>query len=444
MAMSQPLGAEDISSSLRETTNPLSLSSEDYDEWFVPPLSKNLECGICLCALRDPVETPCRHIYCEDCILRSIRNVGPECPLCMNHLNESQLNPDNFARREICNHRVFCRLKKVHECSWKGPLSKVEDHLKECDFVDVLCPKTCGKKFQRIDLKKHLGYDCPNRTSRCSYCAEEVLWNSMENHLHVCPQYPLTCDDCGLLNIPRYEMQDHKNQECVLNFAGSSSQGLRLAQSGNSSSQASKHRRPDALWVNQKLYSNLVSLTQQSNVRVETLLQELISRFNLEEMRVPWFEASVCNGSFSWRIENYRQRRQDAINGIEKAIYSPAFYIFVDGYKLCLSIYLNGVNSEVGEFIDILVHVMLGVNDSKLVWPLTGMLTLGILDQSEGPESPQHIKHSFNADPNQLAFQRPTGPRNVGYHCIRIPVSRILEHLYIKNDSILVGIEIAR
>ena len=79
--------------------------------------------------------------------------------------------------------------------------------------------------------------------------------------------------------------------------------GLRLAQNGNLSSQASKHRRPDALRVKQKLHSNLVTLTQQeqvkdemktlvqtmsgvveqlkrneSSVRVETLLQELISR----------------------------------------------------------------------------------------------------------------------------------------------------------------------
>ena len=55
-----------------------------------------------------------------------------------------------------------------------------QDHLKECDFVDVSCPKNCGKEFQRKDLKEHLEDDCPNRTIPCTFCAEEVLWNSME------------------------------------------------------------------------------------------------------------------------------------------------------------------------------------------------------------------------------------------------------------------------
>lgn len=31
-----------------------------------------------------------------------------------------------------------------------------QDHMKECDFADVFCPKNCGKKLQRKDLKKHL------------------------------------------------------------------------------------------------------------------------------------------------------------------------------------------------------------------------------------------------------------------------------------------------
>ena len=93
MAMSQPLGTEDnSSSSMRETTNPLSLSSRDYDEWFVPPLSENLECSLCLCAFRDPVETSCQHIYCEDCILSSIRWGDTNCVTLINNNLIDQVN----------------------------------------------------------------------------------------------------------------------------------------------------------------------------------------------------------------------------------------------------------------------------------------------------------------------------------------------------------------
>ena len=47
-------------------------------------------------------------------------------------------------------------------------------------LVDVSCPKNCGKEFQRKDLEKHLEDDCPNRTIPCTFCAEEVLRNSLE------------------------------------------------------------------------------------------------------------------------------------------------------------------------------------------------------------------------------------------------------------------------
>ena len=33
------------------------------------------------------------------------------------------------------------------------------------------------------------------------------------------------------------------------------------------------------------------------------------------------YEGRVCNGSFIWRIENYRQCRQDAINGVTTAMH---------------------------------------------------------------------------------------------------------------------------
>ena len=54
----------------------------------------------------------------------------------------------------------------------------------ECAFVDVLCPKGCSTKLQRKDLKKHLEDDCPKRTILCTFCTEEVLWNSMEVCCH--------------------------------------------------------------------------------------------------------------------------------------------------------------------------------------------------------------------------------------------------------------------
>lgn len=37
-----------------------------------------------------------------------------------------KLHPDNFAKREMLSHGVFCQLRKQHGCPWKGPLGSLE------------------------------------------------------------------------------------------------------------------------------------------------------------------------------------------------------------------------------------------------------------------------------------------------------------------------------
>ena len=152
----------------------------------------------------------------------------------------------------------------------------------------------------------------------------------------------------------------------------------------------------------------------------------------------------MCNGCFIWRIENYRQRRQDAINGIETALLSPAFYTSLYGYKLCLRINLNGVDSGVGRYIALFVHMMQGDYDSILEWPFTGRITLTILDQSEGTEFRQHISKSFIVNPNLLAFRKLAVYRNrEGHGYVDFaPIEQICEPQYIRNDTMLVRIQI--
>ena len=52
--------------------------------------------------------------------------------------------------------------------------------MSNCDFVDVKCPKGCGREMQRKDLKEHLEKECPNRTIPCKHCKTEIKWNELE------------------------------------------------------------------------------------------------------------------------------------------------------------------------------------------------------------------------------------------------------------------------
>ncbi|XP_052399467.1 V(D)J recombination-activating protein 1-like [Carassius gibelio] len=48
-------------------------------------------CQVCDHLLSDPVQSPCRHLFCRVCILRYSRALGQNCPTCNQHLNPSHL-----------------------------------------------------------------------------------------------------------------------------------------------------------------------------------------------------------------------------------------------------------------------------------------------------------------------------------------------------------------
>ncbi|XP_015777923.1 PREDICTED: TNF receptor-associated factor 6-like isoform X19 [Acropora digitifera] len=469
--MNRSFGTEDSSSFLRVTsTNPVSLfgrneppsrfperlQSEGYDEYFDPPLENKYECPICLLGLREPVQTLCGHRFCRGCILRSIRDAGPKCPVDNEHLDEWQLNPDNFAKREMLNHPVFCRLKKVHECPWKGPLGELENHFQDCHQCPLSCEK-CGKEnIPRNEMQDHNEKECPRVELKCPFsvvgCPFEGTRSAVNEHVkqQVFSHLMDLTKEFGALKIERPGLQAPKS----------------LARRTRGGVEAQEKASQDVLLMNlatlcqqqqteivglRRLVNDMTGMVErlelrlnESCMRVETPLQELTFRLNRQETRGFEFEGRVCNGSYTWKIENYRQRRQDAISGIATALHGPAFYTSLYGYKLCLRINLNGVDSGVGRYIALFVHMMQGDYDSILEWPFTGRITLAILDQSEGTEFRQHISETLIAKPSLLAFQRPTAPRNYkGYGYVEFaPIEHICDPQYIKNNTMLARIQI--
>ena len=154
-------------------------------------------------------------------------------------------------------------------------------------------------------------------------------------------------------------------------------------------------------------------------------------------------EGRFCGGTYHWRIRNFYQCRQDAITGAV-AQFSPAIYTNLYGYTFCMMIYLNGMNSGVGTHVALFVHMMQGEYDRRLTWPFTGVITLSILDQS-GAEIPKDITQVLVASPTLCAFQRPTAlcsPIGCGFEKFT-PIAHICAGPFIKNDTMLVKIEIS-
>ncbi|KAJ7373536.1 TNF receptor-associated factor 6 [Desmophyllum pertusum] len=325
------------------------------------------------------------------------RDNGPmtKCPVneCSERFgSESQLYPDNFAKREINAFEVFCRGKQ-RDCPWKGSLGMLEAHLNECPFVDKDVQQ---RSPAREHSPSHVGTQLEARRSGPSYTRPQGVTETLP--------------------------QEQASQEEQI----SARLSVRAEHEQNETDEM------------RRIITGLTNTVHHLERQVEEagIRQERLS-FRLFEL-----EGLACNGSYIWKIETYRQWRQDAISGVMTAQYSPPFHTSSHGYKLCMRICLNGIDNGVGRYVALFIHMLPGDYDNILMWPFTGRIVLSILDQS----GDDHIWQTLLTKPYLLSFQTPTAPLNQqGYGFVEFaPIEVIREPQYVKNNILLVKFEFYR
>ncbi|XP_056307943.1 V(D)J recombination-activating protein 1 [Danio aesculapii] len=83
-------------------------------------------CQVCDHLLSDPVQSPCRHLFCRLCIIRYSHALGPNCPTCNQHLNPSHLTkPAKFFLATLSSLPLLC---PSEECSDWVRLDAFREH----------------------------------------------------------------------------------------------------------------------------------------------------------------------------------------------------------------------------------------------------------------------------------------------------------------------------
>lgn len=491
---------------------------QGYDEYFDPPAPDSYECPICLLVLRKPMQTECGHRFCRGCILKAVREGRPNCPIDNEALSESQIFPDNFARREILILTVRC-INHTAGCDWKDSLRELPKHVGQCDFGMVNCPNKCNVKVLRNELEKHTKEKCVHRIVTCPHCKMKMVFRQVDEHNERCTMFPVNCpNECGTLLV-REQLADHLEKECPNSVrfcpfkdAGCQFMGSQTDISKHMNNPTNNHMenmlelvrtltnrveeneayikklsssdRCDKMDIDQDMLeiSKLPSIESCSSTSSQSLdnpkmtakvkelelkvvqcsavaemfrselkqisrdmhnkLETMQQSINEHTTMINDISARVWCGKFIWRITNFEQLFNQAKRNELPAIHSLPFYTAVPGYKMCLRVNLNGIDSGSGSHVSMFVHLMQGDFDSFIDWPFPHSLELTIMDQS--PSNPQHIKETLHTRPTLQAFLRPKTPRNhKGYGYVEmIPHLTLRQRGYLQNDTMIVRVDV--
>ena len=145
-----------------------------------------------------------------------------------------------------------------------------------------------------------------------------------------------------------------------------------------------------------QLYSKISEL--------DTTVTQCITNSMDTDMRLQFVERASYDGTMLWRIDNFSQHRQEAVEGSTLSLYSVPFYTSKQGYKMCARVYLNGDGLGKGTHLSLFFVVMRGPYDALLPWPFEQKVTLVLLNQTQGK---RNIIDQFRPDPHSSSFQRP-------------------------------------
>ena len=122
---------------------------------FPGEVDSELICCICTGVLEDPVELPCRHVFCSACVKPWI-NKKSTCPQCRGNISEKDLKSVVPILKNIVDKQKICCEYKENGCEDVVTIEALHRHLEKCLFEPSRAQsrKTIGKDITQASPTK--------------------------------------------------------------------------------------------------------------------------------------------------------------------------------------------------------------------------------------------------------------------------------------------------
>lgn len=305
-------------------------------------------------------------------------------------------------QNEQCPQRPFC-------CAYCREYDSIHAdvvyrHWPVCRKYPMSCPNHCTVyAIERENMEEHLRVDCPLQKVSCEFsfagCDIVLPREDLSDHLE-----SNQIDHMTMLAAMNVRLNDDlvEKEEQIAKLSKDFGDQLALARA-ESQREIDSLRKANTLLKQEvnELKSHMTDLmasfklaidqlkesqSQQERdqkCQTETLRQEVTS-LNIKsdatrnDLSQQCYSIQSFIGLFpvEFVMSNFECLRQ---NGIEWQ--SMPFYSHLEGYRLCLVAYPNGMGNAEGSYVSVYICLMQGEFDNKLRWPFRGAVTIQILNQ---------------------------------------------------------------
>ena len=379
-----------------------------------PPWTTALRttCPICLQVLCNPQQTACGHTFSEVCIELAQDSQKQTCPECK--MTNISIFPHESLRRLLNDLQVRCTIHdKEGACDWTGELRELDHHLNlsptapdqlltGCKFVNLQCEFSyigCEAQMSRKNMVIHVKEELPHHMQ---LLAEKIN----KQDIKIQEQDRQIQEQDRQIQQQDRQLMEHSRQIEELNMK---------------------------LQRKEEEIANKIQQTQQEfTLKLQSKHEEIaqLARPKQDFKSTP----HLHQVNFCFTLDKFKHHKENDIEW-----YSEPFYTHPQGYKMCVEIYINGLDNS--NYVSLYTCIMKGERDDKLSWPFHGKVTILLLNQQSNNH---HHAYTISFDESIPLFYRErvlTGEKNRGWGNHRfISYSKISEESsivqYLKDDCL--------
>ncbi|XP_005091031.2 TNF receptor-associated factor 6 [Aplysia californica] len=359
-----------------------------YDVPFTSEIESRFQCPICLLVLREPMQTACGHRFCDGCIRRVIvTNNVLTCPVDKQYSRVNQMFPDVAIQREILSLSVQCP-NTDDGCAWRGELRELEKHREVCRMEEVHCPHGCELTTKRCQLDDHVTV-CPSRQVQCKHCQEHVIYQNLEKHTENCPKAFVTCEVCGVVSLPREDLDKHIHPStgtcekvvvvCPYSDFGCSYKEERSKMKHHEESTEVMRRHMELARFKLSKHEQTITDLLDTVAKITKTTDELLPIVRENQQRHVQISRDLIErnvtGRVHWKIKIGGQRRQRG------SYQSPIFCTGCPGYKVQLTLELDGHRENANRYSSLHLSLLAGDYDEQLIFPFNATCLVTLYDQ---------------------------------------------------------------